>query len=612
MTTTRLLLICPSPVALRCLSPGSDRTVACPPCRSILPITLCRRAEPVVRHPVHVEALAAVPDEHLHPVAVHLDEHVDLAAPECLAAFTIDSRAARTIDDSRLGQVAVADRDHLDRYAVRVLDLGRRLLRRPHERLVGVVSSSYSQDRSSRSCERASRATARGSLGLLLDQRQRLQHRVVQVRGHVGALLRPHPLRALGVQVPGQPVHPRPGDDADPDHGEQQRDQYVADHREPAVLHQEQGDRGAEQDQAHGDPDQRLPAALAEHQADDRDPDVPGPLAFWPSSACRQISARPVPANTSGQNIFPAMPSPATLQQQDQPDADDHQGGQLTAVLLPLPLLRLGDRRRRFVGAQPVPCVRGQPGRSRHGFRRERHQEPQRRIDQYAEAAEHRGRDQHQPYDRVRHAEVVRDPAGHTGDDPPLGTPVRPAGRLRGRLRRRSGRVRRTARTARSGLLVAHPRGVGGVRALVLTWALRSPALEAPLLLVLPRRRLGWGSVHGGPARRRGCWLAHHNDRHMWTGPTPAGLSPAASSTPARRAQGRLGDNPDLRATPGVLRGHPRCSRAGSCGTIDDMEQNQSGPAGFDRNRLQQPAELAAQQVRPAGSPGSAAASAAR
>jgi len=44
------------------------------------------------------------------------------------------------------------------------------------------------------------------------------------------------PLGALNVQVAAQPVHPRPGDDTDADHGEQQRDQYVADHREPAFC----------------------------------------------------------------------------------------------------------------------------------------------------------------------------------------------------------------------------------------------------------------------------------------------------------------------------------------------------------------------------------------
>ena len=127
-----------------------------------------------------------------------------------------------------------------------------------------------------------------------------------------------------------------PAIDADTDDGEQQGDEYVADHGEPAVLDQEHGDRGADQDQADRDPDERLPAALAEHDAEGRDADVVGPgCCFWLSSACRQISARPVPANTSGQNIFPAITEPGHLQQEQDADADDDEGRQLAAVLLP-------------------------------------------------------------------------------------------------------------------------------------------------------------------------------------------------------------------------------------------------------------------------------------
>ena len=41
--------------------------------------------------------------------------------------------------------------------------------------------------------------------GVLLDQGQRLQHRVVQVGGDVGALLGADPLGALGGEVGGEP-----------------------------------------------------------------------------------------------------------------------------------------------------------------------------------------------------------------------------------------------------------------------------------------------------------------------------------------------------------------------------------------------------------------------
>ena len=53
-------------------------------------------------------------------------------------------------------------------------------------------------------------------VGVLLDQGQRLEHRVVQVRGDVGALLGADPLGPLVAQVGGEPVDPRPDHDARP------------------------------------------------------------------------------------------------------------------------------------------------------------------------------------------------------------------------------------------------------------------------------------------------------------------------------------------------------------------------------------------------------------
>jgi len=177
---------------------------------------------------------------------------------------------------------------------------------------------------------------------------------------------------------------------------------------------------------------------------------------------------------------------------------------------------------------------------------------------------------------------VIRDPAGHTSNDTTFCTPVRPARRVRGLPRgkcctgtRRRPRLawRRGPRAllTTSGLLRCNAGGVGGVRALVLPRALRAPAFVTPLLLAslgilcrlgsLGRGLLGPASVRGGPARRRGCWLAHHHDRHMWTGLTPAGLSRAASSAHTRLAQGHLGENPETLAchapTPGIVRVHP-------------------------------------------------------
>ena len=75
-----------------------------PPCRAIRSMMLPLDAEPVVVHAVEIEARPAIADEHLDPVLVHLGVHVDLVAPECLAALTMASRAARTRADQRLGR----------------------------------------------------------------------------------------------------------------------------------------------------------------------------------------------------------------------------------------------------------------------------------------------------------------------------------------------------------------------------------------------------------------------------------------------------------------------------------------------------------------------------
>ena len=64
----------------------------------------------------------------------------------------------------------------------------------------------YSQRRSSRSCRRASDGDAMRVVGVALDERERLQDRVVHARGDLGALLEADPLGALGGELP----EPRP------------------------------------------------------------------------------------------------------------------------------------------------------------------------------------------------------------------------------------------------------------------------------------------------------------------------------------------------------------------------------------------------------------------
>ena len=127
--------------------------------------------------------------------------------PACLAALVTASRVARRpAAAARRG--AVAHADHLDGRR-----RGRPRPRRPHAQgaghraLVGRVAGVQPGPQVAllgAGQPRHGRAVA----GVLLDQRERLQHRVVQVGGHVGTLLGAHPLGPLRGQVGGQPVDP--------------------------------------------------------------------------------------------------------------------------------------------------------------------------------------------------------------------------------------------------------------------------------------------------------------------------------------------------------------------------------------------------------------------
>ena len=119
-----------------------------------------------------------------------------------MAALTSASRAAATSASPRSSSGAVADRDDLDRHAVVVLDLGRGGLERARRALrVGRARRAAVEPRAQLALLAAGeRGDLARVVGALLHQRERLQHRVVQVRGDLGALLRADPLGALGGQ----------------------------------------------------------------------------------------------------------------------------------------------------------------------------------------------------------------------------------------------------------------------------------------------------------------------------------------------------------------------------------------------------------------------------
>jgi hypothetical protein len=91
-------------------------------------------------------------------------------------------------------------------------------------------------------------------VGVPLDERERLQHRVVQVGRHLGALLGADALPALHAEIAPQPHDPRPEEqrhaDASREHGEAE----LADDRQHTAAREEQGQAEHEQHTADDGP----------------------------------------------------------------------------------------------------------------------------------------------------------------------------------------------------------------------------------------------------------------------------------------------------------------------------------------------------------------------
>ena len=171
-------------------SPGAERTVAVPPEPGQPAGHRVAQPPPVVGHRLGVEALAAVADEHRHPLRRHLRVEVGRRGARVLGRVDQGLAGRRAQRGQGVVQRGVADDDRLDGELVVVLDLGDHAGDQPGPRAArSATAGSYSQVRSSRSWLRASRPTASGSIGVPLDQGQGLQHRVVQVRGDRGPLL---------------------------------------------------------------------------------------------------------------------------------------------------------------------------------------------------------------------------------------------------------------------------------------------------------------------------------------------------------------------------------------------------------------------------------------
>ena len=91
-----------------------------------------------------------------------------------------------------------------------------------------------SQPRSSRSWRASELRDGARVVGALLDERQRLKHRVVDVRGHLGALLRADPLSALGGEVAAEAPPERRQDEPEGQDHDHDREDRVAERIEGA------------------------------------------------------------------------------------------------------------------------------------------------------------------------------------------------------------------------------------------------------------------------------------------------------------------------------------------------------------------------------------------
>ena len=109
----------------------------------------------------------------------------------------------------------------------------------------------------------------RGSVaGVLLDQGQRLQHRVVQVRREVGALLGAHALGSLGGEVGGQAVDPRPDDDGQSGDAEHAGECDVAGGADRAAAQREHHEGGDDEGEPGEHAGVRGPATATEDRLD--------------------------------------------------------------------------------------------------------------------------------------------------------------------------------------------------------------------------------------------------------------------------------------------------------------------------------------------------------
>ena len=301
-------VIAPAPARPRCPSPGAVCTTARPPWRSIRPTIDSRTPRRSAGTAVGVEARPAVAHEHLDPLGRDLgvERHRRRRAAN-LAAFTSASRAAATSASRARVERRVADRDDLDRHAVRLLDLGRGRL----ERELATVALAG----------RAAAVQPRAQLALLAARERGHLARVVDARFCISASVcstescrcaatsarsceRIRSARSAR-QAAHEPQPPRREDQRQRDHDHDDREQHVARRLQRVVEPQE--DEPAADHQRGADDARPSASAAAQAQRPRRARRPRRRRRRLRGSAAavdwRQISAPPAAASITGHTI---------------------------------------------------------------------------------------------------------------------------------------------------------------------------------------------------------------------------------------------------------------------------------------------------------------------
>ncbi len=414
--------------APRCPHPASTAPCAVPPCRSIRSMMLCRspcrssatrsRSKPRPRSRTNTSTAAGDTSAYtsIWPV------------PGVLGG--VGHRLAGGVDDGSqaLSQRAVADVDDVDGDPVGVLGRGGDPAQRAGDgALVGGLAG----------VQPGPEVTLLGPgepgdggavVGVLLDQGQRLEHRVVQVRGQVGALLGADPLGPLGGQVGGQAVDPRPDHDAEADHGQQRGDRDVAGHLEGAAAQREDHEGGDDQADPGREPRVRRPPAAAEHGPHRVDPAG----GVQPALALRLVGLAPQQGDAD---------EPEEDRPEHQPSAEDRLEQEDGAEA------ERGQRDRRTDVPEPpdparAPAAAGralQAGRPRLEVGVGGQHQPQGGVHRDADATQGRGHDERDPHPEHGQPEVPGQAAGDAADDRLLALSGGPADVAHGRGRGRGG-----------------------------------------------------------------------------------------------------------------------------------------------------------------------------